>query len=38
MSNQFPEGIKIPSSKEDKMSIEITKLENENTLVISFTE
>lgn len=38
MSNQFPKGIKILSSEKDKMSIEITKLENENTLVISFTE
>lgn len=38
MSNKFPEGIKIPSSLEDESSIEITKLEDENTLVISFTE
>ncbi len=38
MSNKFPEGIKIPSNLEDENSIEITKLEDENTLVISFTE
>jgi hypothetical protein len=38
ISNKFPEGIKIPSSIEDETSIEITKLEDKNTLVISFAE